>query len=325
MKTALKLKLLLLAIGASALLPFGAQAADNYPSRPITIIVPFSPGGPGDITARFVAEGMQKELGQPIVIENKPGANGVMAANVAASEAADGYKILQISSSHTVNESLVPGRAYKLMRDFEPLASLNFTEMVLMVKNDLPVKNVPELIAYAKAHPGKLNYASSGVGSSYHMAGELLKTMAGISINHVPYKAAATARSDIIGGHIDMMFDALPAALELVRTGKVKGLATTAKARSKVLPDVPTVGETLKGFENTIFIGLVAPKKTPPEIVAKLHKAINAVLAKPETEVAMRKLGGQPFIMSREEFVKFLNDDIAQGERLVKISGAKVD
>ncbi|MFS8085303.1 MAG: Bug family tripartite tricarboxylate transporter substrate binding protein [Acidobacteriota bacterium] len=312
------------AASAIAFATFGAVAQD-YPTRPVTIIVPFSPAGPGDLTARFVAQGLQGVLGQPFVVENRPGADGILAANAAASAAADGYTLLQISSSHTVNESLVPGKAYALMRDFEPVASLNYTELVLMVKTGLPANTLPEFIQYAKANPGKMNYASSGNGSSYHMAAELLKTMADISITHVPYKSAATARTDLVGGHVDMMLDALPAALELIRGGKVRALATTAQTRSSVLPDVPTVAETLPGYENTIFIGLMAPKAAPAAILDKLHDAINKVLSTPESLEFWRKQGAQPKLMSREEFRQFLNADIAQGAKLVKISGAKVD
>jgi tripartite-type tricarboxylate transporter receptor subunit TctC len=318
------IKSLSLALGAVSLLSFGAMAQE-YPTRPVTVVVPFSPGGPGDLTARFVAEGLSTELGQPFVVENRPGANGVLAANSAATAPADGYTLLQISSSHTVNESLVHNREYELMRDFEPVASLNFTEMVLVAKNDLPANTVPELIARAKADPGKLNYASSGNGSAYHMAAELFKSMADVSIVHVPYKGASTARSDIVGGQIDLMFDALPASIELVRGDKVKALATTAKDRSTVLPDVPTVGETLEGYENTIFIGLMAPKNTPVEIVDKLHDAINKVLSTPESLEFWRKQGTQPLTMSRADFESFLHDDIKRGEHLVEISGAKVD
>lgn len=313
-----------LAAGAITFASFGAVAQD-YPSRPVTIIVPFSPGGPGDLTARFVAQGMQGVIGQPFVVENRPGANGVLAANAAANAPADGYTLLQISSSHTVNESLVPGKAYALMRDFEPVASLNYTEMVMMIKTSLPANTVPEFIQFAKANTGKLNYASSGNGSAYHMAGELFKTMAGVSMTHVPYKSASTARSDLVGGHVDVMFDALPASLELIRAGKVKALATTAKTRSSVLPEVPAVAETLPGYENTIFIGLMAPKGTPVAILDKLHTAITKVLSTPESLEFWRKQGAQPKLMSREEFTKFLNEDIAQGAKLVKISGAKVD
>lgn len=313
-----------LVAGAIALVSFGAVAQD-YPTRPVTIIVPFSPGGPGDITARFVAQGLQRALGQPFVVDNRPGANGVLAANAAAKVPADGYTLLQISSSHTVNESLITTKAYALMRDFEPVASLNYTELVMMVKADLPANTVPEFIQLAKANPDKMNYASSGNGSSYHMAGELFKTMAGVSITHVPYKSASTARSDLVGGHVDMMLDALPAALELIRAGKVKALATTAKTRSSVLPEVPTIAETLPGYENTIFIGLMAPKGTPVAIVDKLHDAINKVLSTPESLEFWRKQGAQPMVTSRDEYTRFLNEDIAQGARLVKISGAKVD
>jgi tripartite-type tricarboxylate transporter receptor subunit TctC len=314
----------LLACALACLAPLAAVAQD-YPNRSVAIVVPFSPGGPGDLTARFVAEGLQKVLGQPFVVENKPGANGVLAAVAARNLAADGYSLLQVSSSHTANESLLSNRGYELMRDFEPVASLNFTEMVLMVKNDLPVKSVKELIALAKSKPGALNYASSGNGSAYHLAAEQFKHLAGVNIVHVPYKAAGTARSDLIGGHVDIMFDALPAALELVRAGKVRALATTAKKRSAVLPDVPTAGEILPGYESTIFIGLMAPKGTPRPVLDKLHDAINKVLSTPESQEFWRKQGAQPLIMSRDEFAKFLDDDIAQLGRIVKQSGAKVD
>jgi tripartite-type tricarboxylate transporter receptor subunit TctC len=314
-----------LALTALALGPVPA-AAQDYPTRAVTIIVPFSPGGPGDLTARFVAQGLQAELGQPFVVENKAGANGVLAARAAMSAPADGYTLLQISSSHTANESLVSKRGYELMKDFDPVASLNFTENVLMVKNDLPVKTLGELIAFAKANPGKLNYASSGNGSAYHLSGELLKSSAGgLQIAHVPYKNASTARGDLVGGHVDMMFDALPSGLELIRGGKVKVLATTGTTRSTVLPDVPTVGETIAGFKSTIFIGLMAPKGTPAPVLDKLHNAINKVLSTPESIEFWRKQGTQPLVTTRADYTKFLNDDIAELAKVVKISGAKVD
>lgn len=314
-----------LAVAALAAVPFAATAQD-YPTRPVTIIVPFSPGGPGDLTARFLAEGLQKVMGQPFVVENKPGANGVLAAQAAVRAPADGYTLMQISSSHTANESLVPKRGYELMKDFEPVASLNFTEAVLMVKNDLPVKTVADLIAYAKANPGKLNYASSGNGSAYHLAGELFKaTAGGLQITHVPYKNASTARGDLVGGHVDIMFDALPAGLELIRGGKVKVLGTTGTKRSTVLADVPAVGETIAGFQSTIFVGLVAPKGTPAAIVDKLHDAINKVLSTPESMEFWRKQGAQPLVTTRADYTKFLNDDIATLANVVKVSGAKVD
>jgi tripartite-type tricarboxylate transporter receptor subunit TctC len=220
----------------------------------------------------------------------------------------------------------VSKRGYELMKDFDPVASLNFTENVLMVKNDLPVKTLGELIAFAKANPGKLNYASSGNGSAYHLSGELLKSSAGgLQIAHVPYKNASTARGDLVGGHVDMMFDALPSGLELIRGGKVKVLATTGTTRSTVLPDVPTVGETIAGFKSTIFIGLMAPKGTPAPVLDKLHNAINKVLSTPESIEFWRKQGTQPLVTTRADYTKFLNDDIAELAKVVKISGAKVD
>ena len=312
-------------IGVLGLASSGTPAQD-YPGRAVKIIVPFSPGGPGDLTARFVAQDLQSALGQPFVIENRPGANGVLAAAAAVAAPADGYTLLQISSSHTVNESLIPKRSYELMRDFEPVAALNYTELVMMVTNGLGAGTVGEFIQLAKAKPGAMNYASSGNGSAYHMAGELFKTMAGVSVTHVPYKSAAAARTDLVGGHVDMMFDALPAGIELVRAGKVKALATTARTRSSALADVPTVAESgVAGFESTIFIGLMAPKNTPPAILDKLHAEINKVLSKPESRQFWQKQGAQPMVMSRDEFTRFLIADIAQGKRLVEISGAKVD
>ncbi len=323
--TLLPLLAICVMFGAIGLASSGALAQD-YPTRTVRIIVPFSPGGPGDLTARFVGQELQNALGQTFIVENRPGANGVIAAGVVAKVPADGYTLLQISSSHTVNESLMPNRPYELMRDFEPVASLNYTEMVMMVKNDLPANTVAEFIQLAKAKPDALSYASSGSGSAYHMAGELFKTMAGVSIKHVPYKEAAVARSNVVGGHIDLMFDALPAAIELVRAGRVKALATTARTRSSALPQVPTVAEAgVTGFESTIFIGLMAPKNTPAAIVGKLHGEINKVLSKPESLQFWQKQGAQPMVTSREEFIRFLNADIAQGARVVAISGAKVE
>lgn len=313
-----------LAVAALAWISTNALAQD-YPSRTVTIVVPFSPGGPGDLTARYLAQKLQAALGQPFVIENRAGANGVLAAVAAARAKPDGYTLMQISSSHTANESLIPNRGYELMRDFEPVASLNYTELVMEVTNKLPVKTVPELIQYAKANPGKLNYASSGNGSSYHLAGEQFKSMADVEITHVPYKNASTARSDLIGGQVDLMFDALPSSLELIRGGKLRAIATTAKARSSVLPDVPTLAETLPGFENTIFIGLMAPKGTPVAIVDKLHDAINQVLSTPESKEFWRLQGAQPMLMTREEYTRFLNEDIAKLAKIIKASGVRID
>jgi tripartite-type tricarboxylate transporter receptor subunit TctC len=313
-----------LAVAALAWMSTNALAED-YPSRTVTIVVPFSPGGPGDLTARYLAQKLQAALGQPFVIENRAGANGVLAAVAAARAKPDGYTLMQISSSHTANESLIPNRGYELMRDFEPVASLNYTELVMEVTNKLPVKTVPELIQYAKANPGKLNYASSGNGSSYHLAGEQFKSMADVEITHVPYKNASTARSDLIGGQVDLMFDALPSSLELIRGGKLRAIATTAKARSSVLPDVPTLAETLPGFENTIFIGLMAPKGTPVAIVDKLHDAINQVLSTPESKEFWRLQGAQPMLMTREEYTRFLNEDIAKLAKIIKASGVRID
>jgi tripartite-type tricarboxylate transporter receptor subunit TctC len=300
--------------------------AQDYPSRAVKVIVPFSPGGPGDLAARFVAKELQDSLGQPFVIDNRPGANGIVGADAAAKSPADGYTLLQISNSHTVNEPLIKNKPYALMRDFTPVAGMNYSELVFVVKNGLPASSVADVIRLAKEKPGGLNYASSGNGSAYHMAGELFKTMAGVNIAHVPYKSASAARADVMGGHIDMMFDALPAMLEIIKGAKVKVIGTTDKQRSPALPEVPTVSEAgLKGFEAKAWTGLLAPKNTPPAIVSKLNAEVNKIISRPETRKLWLSQGVLPLLMSVEEFTRYLNDDITQGTRLVEISGAKVD
>src|ERR1700682_2192097 len=256
--------------------------AQEYPARPVKLIVPFAAGGPADIYARFLAQRLPGALGQPFIVDDRPGAGSVMGTDAAAKSAADGYTLLMMSNTHTVNESLLPNKPYALLRDFVPIAPVNYSDLLLVVHPAVAANNLAELLALAKSKPGKLNYASSGPGTPYHMAGELFKAMAGVDIVHVPYRGSSQARTDTIGGQVDMMFDAVTTMSEFAKAGKVRALATTGKVRSSVLPDVPTVAETVPGYEATIWVGLIAPKGTPPAIVNRLNAEITKIVSQPD-------------------------------------------
>jgi tripartite-type tricarboxylate transporter receptor subunit TctC len=300
--------------------------AQDYPNRPVRIIVPFAAGGPADIYARFLGQRLQEALGQPFVIEDRPGGGSVIGTDVVAKSPADGYTLLLMSNTHTVNESLMPSKPYALMRDFVPIAAINYSDLVLVVNPAVPVSTLGELLALARSKPGKLNYASSGPGTPYHMAGELFKAMANVDIVHVPYKGSSQARTDVLGGQVDMMFDAVTTMSEFARAGKVKALATTGKVRSAVLPNVPTMSEAgVAGYEAVIWLGLMAPKGTPPEIVKRLNAEVVKIVSKPEVRDEWAKQGAAAMIMSPEEFTRYMNDDIVKWERIVRISGAKPD
>src|SRR4029078_8942858 len=253
---------------AVLLAAFGCgAAAETYPSRPVKIVVPFSAGGPADVYARFLAERLQGAMGQAFVIENRPGGGSVIGTDIVAKSAPDGYTLLLMSNTHTVNESLMPGKPFVLMRDFTAVAPINYSDLVLVVNPALPAKTLVELIALAKAQPGKLNYASSGPGTPYHMAGELFKAMAGLDIVHVPYKESSGARTGVLGGQVEMMFDAVTVMNEHVKAGKVRALATSGKVRSTVMPNVPTLSEAgVPGYDAVIWLGLMAPKNTPAPV-----------------------------------------------------------
>ncbi|TMH11026.1 MAG: tripartite tricarboxylate transporter substrate binding protein, partial [Betaproteobacteria bacterium] len=243
MEKTLRLTYVLQALGVAIAL-HGAAQAQEYPSRPVKIIVPFAPGGSADVYARFIGQRLQDALGQSFVVDNRPGAGSIIGSDAVAKSAPDGYTLLLMSNTHTVNESLIPNKPFQLMRDFAPIAPINSADLVLVAKAALPANNIGELIRLAKAKPGELTYASSGPGTPYHMAGELFKAMAGVSILHIPYKGSSGARTDVLGGQVDLMFDAIATMSEHVRSGKVKALATTGKSRSAVMPDVPTVAES---------------------------------------------------------------------------------
>ena len=302
-----------------------AQNAQSYPNRPVKIVVPFAAGGPADNYARFMAQRLSDELKQSFVIDNKPGAGSIIGTDFAAKSPADGYTLLMMSNTQTVNESLIPKKPFALMKDFVGIAPVNYSNLLLVVHPSVPVKNVSELIALAKTKPGKLNFASSGNGTPYHMAGELFKYMAGVDMTHVPYKGSSGARTDIVGGQVDVMFDAETTMAEFARNGQVRMLGATGLTRSANLPDVPTVAETVPKYEATIWLGFMAPKGTPADIVTKLNAEMRKIVNNPEVKTAWAKQGAVPLSMSVAEFEQYLNADIAKWANIVKVSGAKAD
>jgi tripartite-type tricarboxylate transporter receptor subunit TctC len=293
--------------------------AQDYPARPVRIIVPFGAGGPADVQARLLGNILQENFGQPFVIEDRPGAGGVIGTLEAVKSPPDGYTLLMMSNTQTANESLVPQRKYELMRDLLPIAPVNYSDLVIVVNPQVPAKTLAEFIALAKSQPGKLNYASSGQGTPYHMAGELFKAMAGIDVVHVPYRNSGEARSGVIGGQVQMMIDAVPAMAPNVSARQVRALATTGKMRSSVLPDVPTASEAgVPGYEATIWLGLMAPTGTPKPIIDKLNAAVNAAIKRPDIVKLWTEQGAVAMSMTPEEFDKYLRGDIVKWAGVVK-------
>jgi tripartite-type tricarboxylate transporter receptor subunit TctC len=300
--------------------------AQDWPAKPIRIIVPFAAGGPADVYARFVAVRLQETLGQPVVVDDRPGAGSIIGTDAAAKSAPDGYTLLMMSNTQTVNETLIPNRPYQLMRDFVPVAPVNYSDLVLVVHPSVGASSVADLVKLAKANPGKLNYASSGPGTPYHMAGELFKAMAGVDIVHIPYKGSSGARTDVLGGQVQMMFDAVTTMSQHARAGQVRALGTTGRTRSSVLPDVPTIAEAgVPGYETVIWLGIMAPKGTPPAIVGRLNAEIAKIQSRADVRQEWAAQGALPMVMTPEAFGRYLNDDIVKWERIVKISGAKAD
>ncbi len=310
---------------ALALLALGA-AAQSYPMKPVKIIVPFAAGGPADIYARVIGEKLQAALGQSFVIEDRPGGGAIVGTDAVAKSAPDGYTLLMMSNTHTVNESLFAEKPYQLMRDLVPVAPVNYSDLVLVVHPSVPASNLREFLALAKAKPGELNYASSGPGTPYHMAGELLKAMAGVDIVHVPYKGSSGARTDILGGQVQMMFDAITTMAPNVRAGKLRALGTSGKVRSSVLPEVPTLSEAgVPGYDAVIWLGIMAPAGTPRAIVERLNNEITRAANSPEMKETWAKQGAVAMSMTPEEFGRYMREDIDKWARVVKISGAKPD
>jgi len=304
---------------AAAMLGPAPSHAQDYPTRAIRIIVPFGAGGPADVTARLIGQVLQENFGQPVVVENRTGAGGVIGTQEAAKSPPDGYTLLMMSNTQTANESLAPQRKYELMRDLVPIAPVNSSDLVIVVTPSVPAKTLQDFIALAKAQPGKLNYASAGQGTPYHMAGELFKTKAGIDLVHVPYRNSGEARSGVIGGQVQMMIDAVTAMAPNVSGQQVRALATTGKIRSGVLPDVPTAAEAgVPGFEATIWLGLMAPAGTPKPIIDKLNAAVTAAAKRPDIVKLWTDQGAVPMTMSPDTFDTFLRADIVKWAEVVK-------
>lgn len=300
--------------------------AQSYPTRPVRIVVPFAAGGPADVYARFVGQRMADALGQPFVVENKPGAGSVIGTDAVAKSLPDGYTLLLMSNSQTVNETLIPNKPYALMRDFVAVAPINYSDLVLVTNPGTGIQNAADLIKRAQAQPGKLNYASSGPGTPYHMAAELFKSMAKIDVVHIPYKGSSGARTDVLGGQVDMMFDAVTTMAEQVKSGKVRAIATSGKQRSEVLPDVPTLSEAgVPGYEATIWLGLLAPKGTPKTVVDKLNEVVSKISSLPEVSQLWGKQGAVPMVMTPAVFDKYLLADVSKWAGVIKAANIKMD
>jgi tripartite-type tricarboxylate transporter receptor subunit TctC len=317
------LRLLIALVLASLSFQSWSQA---YPARSVRIVVPFAVGGPADIYARFVGTKLSEALGQSFVVENRPGGGAVVGTDAVAKSPADGYTILMMSNTHTVNETLIPKKPYDLMKDLAPISGVNSSDLLMVIHPTVQANNLREFIAMAKAYPGKLFYASSGPGTPYHMAGELFKHMAGVDITHVPHKGSDQARTAILGAQVHMMFDAITTMNGHARAGKVRALGSSGSARSEVTPDVPTVSEAgVQGYEATIWLGLMAPAATPRPVLDRLSAEVNKVVNAPEVKAAWAKQGAQPMGMTVEQFDKFLRADVQKWSKLVKETGMKVD
>ena len=299
-------------------------AAQNFPTRPVKFIVPFGAGGPADVYARVLAQHLSEETKQTFVVEDRPGAGSIIGTDAVAKAAPDGYTLLIMSNTHTTNESLLPNKPFQLMRDFVPVATINYSDLLMVVHPSIPANTVKELIELAKKEPGKLNYASSGPGTPYHMAGELFKAMTQTDIVHVPHKASGDARNSVISGTVQVMFDAVTTMSALAKGGQVRALGTTGLTRSQLTPDLPTIAETVSGYEATIWLGVMAPKGTPKEIITFLNTAINKVINLPEVKEVWLQQGATPLVKTPDEFDAYLRKDIEKWADVVKVSGAKI-
>ena len=312
--------------GAALAMPFVRTAsAQAYPARPVRMILGYPPAGSADITARLICQWLSERLGQQFVVENRPGAGTNIATEAAARSTPDGYTLFLVAPANAINATLYDKLNYDFVRDIAPIAGLIRFPNVVVVNPSVPVKTIPELIAYAKANPGKLNMASSGNGSTIHMSGELFKMMTGVNFVHVPYRGSAPALTDMIGGQVQVMFDNIPSCAEHVKSGKLRGLAVTATARSPVLPELPTVAEFVPGYEASAWYGVGAPMGTPPEIIDKLNKTVNAILADPVSKAKYEDLGASLLPGSAADFGKLVADETKKWGEVVKFCGAKAD
>ncbi|HXQ83916.1 MAG TPA: tripartite tricarboxylate transporter substrate binding protein [Xanthobacteraceae bacterium] len=314
--------ILQLAAGAAALPALSRIAwAQSYPTRPVRIIVGFPAGTSSDITARLIGQWLSERLGQQFIVEDRPGAGTNIAADSVVHASPDGYSLLWVTQTNAINATVYGTLNFNFIRDIQPVASILRVAAVIMVHPSLPAKTVPEFIAYAKANPGKINMSSPGIGSVNHIAGELFKMMAGVDLVHVPYRGSQFP--DLLSGQVQVTFNPLPSSLEFIRAGKLRALAVTTASRQAVLPDIPTVGEFVPGYEATAWFGIGAPKNTPAEIVDKLNREINAGLADPQLKARLVDLGGETFAGSPEDFAKFIAAETEKWAKVVKFAGIK--
>jgi tripartite-type tricarboxylate transporter receptor subunit TctC len=315
----------LFALVALSCLPAVAARAQEYPTKPIKWVVAYPPGGTTDILARIMGQALSERLGQQFVIDNRPGAGNNIGTEVVVNSAPDGYTILLANPANGINATLYKKLPFNFLRDIAPVAGITRVPNVMEINPTFPAKTVPEFIAYAKANPGKINMASSGNGTSVHLSGELFMAMTGVKMTHVPYRGAAPALTDLIAGTTDVIFDNLPSSIEFIRGGKLRALAVTTDKRNAALPDVPTVADSVPGYEASAWFGIGAPKNTPPEIIAKLNKAVNDALADPKMQAKLADLGGIPMSGSPADFGKVMADETAKWEKVVKFAGASIE
>ncbi|GJE13219.1 hypothetical protein FOHLNKBM_4281 [Methylobacterium longum] len=299
--------------------------AQTYPTRPIRFIVGYAPGGTTDLLARLIAEPLSRRLGQQVLVENRPGAANNIGTDAVVRAEADGYTILLTNPANAINDSLYKKLSFNFQRDIAPVAGITRSPNIMEISPKLPVKTVAEFITYCKANPDKVNMASSGVGTSVHMSGELFKAMTGVKMVHVPYRGAGPAITDLLAGNADVLFDNLPSSIGHVRSGSLRALAVTTAERSPTLPDISTVAETVPGYEASAWFGIGAPRKTPPELIARLNREVNEILVDPAMEKKLGDLGGAPLRLSPEAFGALIGEEVEKWRKVVAFSGATVD
>jgi tripartite-type tricarboxylate transporter receptor subunit TctC len=325
MRTARRQLLQLAAVALAALAVLHPAHALDYPTRTVRLVVGFPPGGSADIVARLVAQALTERMGQTFIIDNKPGAGSNLGTETVARAEPDGYTLMAESVSNAINPTLYKKLNYDQLRDLAPVASIDVVPNVMDINLDVPARTIPEFIAYAKVNPGKISMGSGGIGSSPHVAGELFKMMTGVDMVHIPYRGVAPATADLLGGRIQVLFDTLPAAIQNIRAGKIRGLAVTSRKRSDALPDVPAMNEFVPGYEADSFHGISAPNGTPREIVDKLNKEINAVLADPKLKARLAELGAEVLIGTPEDYGRYLKGEIERWAKVIEFSGAKAE
>ncbi len=325
MRSSKLFRLFALAVAALGLAPVAAPAAEDYPSKPVKWVVPYTPGGTTDILARIIAQYLSEHLGQQFIVDNRPGAGNNIGTEVVVNSPPDGYTVLLVNPANGINATLYKRLPFDFLRDIVPVAGITRVPNVMEVTPGFPAKTVAEFIAYGKANPGKINMASSGNGTSVHLSGELFMAMTGIKMTHVPYRGSAPAITDIIAGTVDVLFDNLPASVEFIRSGKMRALAVTTETRNPALPDVPTVGDTVPGYEASAWFGMGAPKGTPASVIEKINKTVNEALADPKMKAKLADLGGVPLTGTPEDFGKVMTSEVEKWSKVVKFAGISID